>query len=93
MIRGNNRTKILVISKCHVVLVHHIAQLTFFGNRLLVRCSLMNMIFYQVLVGIYHYLSGSKKSQDYPGVNDMLLIPFQNGDVKGIINNDAFLQK
>jgi hypothetical protein len=71
-----------MISQHHAVMMHGIAQLTFFGNGLLIIRSLMRMIFYQVLVSIYHYLPGRKTDQDDPCVNDMKLNSFQNSNDK-----------
>lgn len=72
----------MMLSNSHAVVVHHIAQLTFFCYRWLVLCRLMRMVFYQMLVGGYHYLSCNKADQDNPGVNDMAYTFFQNSFIE-----------
>jgi hypothetical protein len=78
MIGRDNRTKILVVSKRHAVVMHGIAKLALFCYSLLILSSLMSVIFYLVLVSKYHYLPCYETDQDDPGINNVLIALFQN---------------
>ena len=49
-----------MICQRHVGMMHGIAALALFGEGSLILGGLMNFIFHQVLVGIYHHLSCCK---------------------------------
>lgn len=46
-----------MIGQRHGIMMHGIADLTFFGHSGLVLCRLVHFVFRQVLVSIYHHLS------------------------------------
>ena len=71
-----------MLSDGHAVVVHHIAQLTFFCYRWMTLGRLMCIVFYQMLVSRYHHLPCNKADQNDPGVNDMAFTFFQNSFIE-----------
>ena len=82
MAGNNNGVKINLRGGHHRVMVHHIAKLAFFSNRLpgLVFRGITNFswVFYNVmLVCIHHVLACNKANKQYPRINDMIFGLFQ----------------
>ena len=71
-----------MLSNGHAVVVHYIAQLTFFCHGWLILGCLTRMVFYQMLVSRYHHLSCNKADQNDPSVNDMSFTFFQNSFIE-----------
>jgi hypothetical protein len=46
-----------MVCQCYGIVMHGIAELTFFGYSGMILRSLMRIVFHQVLVSIYHHLS------------------------------------